>query len=269
MTEHDGYRLNAETPAARALQAEFAQRSAECAALPGARLNLRYGPHERHALDVFSAGPEAPALIFFHGGYWRAGSKDARRFAAPHWLARGVSWVAVNYRLTPEFGLADCVADARAGFAWISGNARAIGLNPDALHLSGNSAGAHLAAMVAAEYPACSLAVVSGLFDLIPLIKTEVNQWLRLDTSEARALSPVNHLPARPMPVLTGVGGAETEAFKTQSRRYGEACRRSGNPVRSLQSPGRDHFQMIAEFGQPGTPLFTALADMIVETTEL
>lgn len=78
MTEHDGYRLNTEAPEARVLQAEFAQRSAEAAVLPGARLNLRYSSHERRALDVFSAGPDAPALIFFHTGYWRAGCPGAR-----------------------------------------------------------------------------------------------------------------------------------------------------------------------------------------------
>lgn len=264
----DGYDLDASAPDVVALQAAFQARSDKAANLPGARLDLAYGSHPRHWMDVFSAGSDAPTLVFFHGGFWKAGSKDARRFPAPVWLARDVSWVCVNYRLVPEFGLADCVDDARAAVAWIAENAEGLKLDPDRLHVTGNSAGAHLAAMVAAADAETSglvksLAVVSGLFDLAPLTRARTNEWLRLSESDARGLSPSNHLCPRELPVLVGFGGAETEAFKSQSRGFARACLDAGNPVEVFQSPGADHFQIIGEYGTPGTLLFEHLTRLV------
>ena len=264
-----GYDLDA--AAAAPLQATYEPGSAEAAKLPNARLDLAYGSHARQRLDVFSAGPEAPTIVFFHGGYWKAGSKDSRRFPAKHWNARGISWVPVNYRLTPDHALADCVEDARAAVAWLAANADAIGINPSNLHLAGNSAGGHLAAMVAAADWADvqrpqgirSLCAISGLFDLHPLLSATANSWLGLDEASALMLSPQQHLPPSDIPVLVGCGGAETTAFKDQSRNYAQLCRQAGNPLDLFESPDADHFRIIGEFGIPGSPLFDRLKSQI------
>ena len=264
-----GYDLDPSAPAAQALQAAYLHQSDSAARLSGAKLELAYGPHPRQKLDVFSAGPEAPVIIFFHGGYWTAGSKDARRFPAPAWIKCGVSWVAVNYRLTPGNALADCVADARAATTWITKSATTLGLNRDALHVAGNSAGAHLAAMVsAANWPdrpkICSLGAISGLFDLSPLIRTDAQDWLCLTPKTALELSPIAHLPPPDMPVLLGWGGFETKAFADHSHLYAEQCRKAGIPTKVFTSPRADHFKIIGEFGTPGTPVFDLLLKQIL-----
>ncbi len=267
----DGYDLDPTAPVTMALQEDYERRSKSTAHLPIARLDLAYGPHPRQKLDVFSAGPGAPALIFFHGGYWRAGSKDARRFPALPWLERGVSWVAVNYRLLPDATLADAVADALAALSWLAANADDLDLDPEKLHVTGNSAGGHLAAMVAADGwpgrpPIASLTAISGLFDLDPLMTAKANDWLRLSAETVRDLSPTHHLPPLDLPVLLGWGGAETPEFAGQSRAYAEACRKNGNPVEIFDSAGADHFRIIGEFGAPGTPLFDNLHRLIAAT---
>jgi arylformamidase len=270
MTLVSGYDLDPTTPAAQALQAEYARLSARAATLEGARLDLGYGDHDRQRLDVFSAGPEAPAIIFFHGGYWRAGSKDARRFPAAPWHARGVSWVCVNYRLTPDFSLYYCVEDVLAATRWLHDNAAALALNPAQMHLSGISAGAHLAAMAAQPGPGRprfrSLSLISGLFDLTPLIGTSSNDWLRLDAKDASALSSVNHLPSPDLPIVIGYGGAETPAFKDQSALFADACRAGGNPVEMFESTDADHFGIIGEYGNPEALLFQKLAALLAQT---
>ena len=197
--------------------------------------------------------------------------EDSRRFPAKHWNARGISWVPVNYRLTPDHALADCVEDARAAVAWLAANADAIGIDPSNLHLAGNSAGGHLAAMVAAADWADgsrpqgirSLCAISGLFDLHPLLSATANNWLGLDDASARTLSPQQHLPPSGIPVLVGCGGAETTAFKDQSRNYAQLCRQAGNPLDLFESPDADHFRIIGEFGVPGSPLFDRLQRQI------
>ena len=118
--------------------------------MPGHAKDLAYGPHARQRLDIFSAGQDAPVLVFLRGGYWRVGEKEDRWFPALEWLPRGVSWVVPNYRLAPDASLPEIVADAQAVFDWLLAHGTSHGIDPAQIHLVGNSAGAHLAAMVAA-----------------------------------------------------------------------------------------------------------------------
>ena len=199
------------------------------------------------------------------------GSKDSRRFPAPAWNRRGVAWVAVNYRLLPANTLADAVSDARAAVRWLADHAGPYGIDTGQLHVTGNSAGAHLAAMVAAadwgseaQRPAvASLAVVSGLFDLAPLISTAANEWLRLTPESANAMSPAFRLPSPTLPVLVAWGGDETEAFSGQSQSFAQLCRANGNAVAVSRSPDADHFQIIGEYGAPGLPLFAEMSRLV------
>ena len=264
----NGYDLDPTTASARAAQAEYIRLSEEAARLECAQLDLAYGDdHPRQSLDVFSAGVNAPVLIFFHGGYWRAGSKNARRFPAIPWHTRGVSWVCVNYRLTPEHTLCDAISDVRCATQWLFDNAAAVGLNGSKMHVTGNSAGGHLAAIAASAaadgIAFRSLCAISGLFDLSPLLAAKGNAWLNLDPKSAAELSPVNRLPPPDLPIAIGYGGAETKEFALQSEAYAKACRTQGNLVSLFQSPGLDHFDIIGEYGRPGSTLFRNLEALI------
>ncbi|MDE0110802.1 MAG: alpha/beta hydrolase [Albidovulum sp.] len=267
-----GYDLDSSKPATVELQISYEERSIPCAGMPNAQLDIAYGPHPKNRLDIFPAAPEAPALVFFHGGYWRAGSKESRRFPAIEWNARGVSWVAVGYRLLPEFSLRQAVGDACFSVDWLLANAENHGICSARLHLVGNSAGAHLAAMAAARTNARnrrrgneikSLAVVSGLFDLSPLINAAANEWLRLTPRIARELSPSRNPPPKDVPVLVSWGGRETREFKQQSIDFANICRASGNAVQTAESANADHFQIIGEIGTPGTPVFDRLEGLV------
>ena len=267
-----GYDLDA--AAAAPLQANYEQGSTEAAKLPNARLDFAYGSHARQRLDVFSAGPEAPTIVFFHGGYWKAGSKDSRRFPAKHWNTLGISWVPVNYRLTPDNALADCVADARAAVAWLSANADATGIDPSNLHIAGNSAGGQsggnggrkpVGMMDSDRKGSARFARSAGCLIYTRCCRRQPTVGSALDEASARTLSPQQHLPPPDIPVLVGCGGAETAAFKDQSRNYAQLCRQAGNPLDLFESPVADHFRIIGEFGVPGSPLFDRLKSQIGE----
>lgn len=265
-----GYDLDGGTPEALATQAEYERLSQAASSLGGAQLDIAYGPHPRQKLDVFPAGRGAPVLVFYRGGYWKAGSKESRRFPALEWLPRGVSWVAVNYRLVPEARLADCVDDARASLAFLAANAGGLGLDAGQLHVVGNSAGGHLGAMLAAADwpdapPILSVTGISGLYDLVPLLKAAPNDWLCLDHRSAQALSPINHLPDPGLRVALCCGADETRAFKDQMATYATACRANGNPVAVFECPGADHFRVIGHLGTPGTALFSQLERLTEE----
>ncbi len=91
-------------------------------------------------------GRPLPAIVYFHGGGWVVGSLDthhrAMRFLA---LKSGCAVVAVDYRLAPEHPfpapLDDCVAAVRH----VRHHGTALGLDPDAIAVGGDSAGGNLA----------------------------------------------------------------------------------------------------------------------------
>lgn len=271
----DAYEIDSKIPDRVAIQARYAEASA--AAVQGnaaAALDIAYGPDPRQRLDILpaaGAAGSAPAILFFHGGFWTGGTKESRRFPATAWNARGVTWVSVEYRLTPAVTLDDIVGDVRKAVAWFHANARTYGCDPAALHVCGNSAGGHIAGMLAAggwhkahglpDDAVKSATAISGLFDLAPLLQTFVNAWLKLDDEGARRNSPMLLPPPRAgLPVVVSWGGRESTEFARQSRDYAAMCAHAGAGVTLADRADANHLSIIGDLAEPGSPLFTAMA---------
>jgi acetyl esterase/lipase len=113
------------------------------------RLRLRLDVHRRRDADH---GPQVrrPALIFVHGGGWIIGSKDQQGLPIlQHLAARGWVCFSINYRLSPRATYPDHVVDVKRAIAWVRTHAAEYGVDADFILVSGNSAGAHLAALAA------------------------------------------------------------------------------------------------------------------------
>ncbi len=96
------------------------------------------------------AGPH-PALVALHGGGWRLASGDIYRYLGP-WLAQhGYVVFATTYRLaTPGQGsFPEAVHDVRAAVQFVKAHAGELRVATDRIGLMGESAGGHLAALVA------------------------------------------------------------------------------------------------------------------------
>lgn len=268
----DEYEIDSKIPDRAEIQARYTAASAEATrGNPAAVLDVAYGSDPRQRLDILPAGRSgAPVILFFHGGYWTGGAKESRRFPARAWNARGVTWVSVEYRLTPAVTLDDVVADVRLSVAWLHANAGRYGCDAGAIHVCGNSAGGHIAAMLAADgwqdalsLPADvikSATAISGLLDLEPLRGTFVNGWLKLDAAGAARNSPIRLPPRAGLPVVVSWGGLESSEFARQSREYAEMCRRAGCVVTMADSPAANHLTIIGELAEPDSRLFAAMA---------
>ena len=228
-------------------------------------LDLAYGPTRWEKLDVFPTQAGAPLHIFIHGGYWQAQDKAH----CHHYLAAladaGIATAAINYTLCPPGNLDRIVDEVRRGVAFLWREAARFGYDRDRIHVSGHSAGAHLAAMVAATdwsllEPAMpqatirSAGLISGLFDLEPVRLTAANRALRLDEATARRNSPVRLWPARQMPLLVAVGGDESAEFRRQSLDFAKAWDAAGCRVETAIVEGTHHFDVIEEMMRAGQP---------------
>lgn len=223
----------------------------------------RFGPGEAERLDIYPAAALAPAPVFVyvHGGYWRALDADDSGFMAPALSALGVVTVAVNYALCPGVTLGEIVRQCEAALGWVFDHCERCGGDPARVHVGGSSAGAHLAAMLARDPRVASATLLSGLHDLEPVQAAEPNDWLRLTTAQARALSPVLLPPPRAgMPLLFAVAPTETREFQRQTWAQAARSAAAGCEVIAVPgTPGGNHFDLPLELADPRTPLHGAL----------
>lgn len=206
-------------------------------------------PHRRQVLA--SAG--APLLVYIHGGYWQRLSAADSLFNASDAVRHGVSLHAVEYTLAPAATVhqivQECVADVR----------RVLGLlDPVSVVVAGCSAGAHLAAMCAREPDIAAridgIALLSGIYDVRPIVRTPTNDPLGLTPGSAAEVSPMllpTTVPTKR--ALLAVGAYESSEFVRQNREYGERLARDGTDVQTEVVADRDHFDLPYDLLSPGT----------------
>lgn len=211
-----------------------------------ALLDVRYGPGPRQLVDIFPAeDPEAPALVFVHGGFWRALSKDAFSGLAGALRPQGITTVLVGYDLCPTVTLDALVDEITDAIAWSQTSLVSQGLRPRRLVLAGTSAGAHLIAMALSRRSVQSIdgvCLVSGIYDLAPVLRISVNTDIQLDESSARRNSPLHFLPRLHSPIVVAVGALESDAWRQQSAAMAKHCIDCGTDTRFVELPAAHHF---------------------------
>ncbi len=106
--------------------------------------NVAYGSHEANVLDIWIAEGEGPRplLVYIHGGGWIGGTKKRSLRQVRPFLDKGVSYAAVEYRLTGVAPLPAPVHDAARAIQFIRTKAREWNIRSDRIALTGGSAGA-------------------------------------------------------------------------------------------------------------------------------
>ena len=106
--------------------------------------NVSYGESQSNVIDFWKAtgkGPR-PLLVYIHGGGWTGGDKTRRGSDVKPFLDVGISYAAINYRLTSEAPLPAPVHDAARAIQFIRSKAKEWNIRPDRIALTGGSAGA-------------------------------------------------------------------------------------------------------------------------------
>lgn len=99
--------------------------------------------------DGHNANTSAPALLFYHGGGFRAGSPQAGFSIGEELAKHGIVMIAVEYRFTTDPATMDqIIADGKSSVRWTRENATILGIDPEKIIASGHSAGGYLAAAV-------------------------------------------------------------------------------------------------------------------------
>jgi arylformamidase len=212
----------------------------------GMHLDLRYGKAARNTWDIFPVSdPDAPCIVFIHGGYWQRNSKEqfANLIAGPH--ARGWSAALPGYTLAPDASLTGIVAEIGAALDWLGVHGPAHGINGPIV-LSGWSAGGHLTAMCLGHPLVKAGLAISGVFELGPVRDTYLNEKLRLTDEEIVTLSPMR-LPPVNKPLAIAYGTAELPALVADSRDLHARRSAAHMPGPLIPVPEANHFTIVHE----------------------
>lgn len=241
--------------------------------------DLYYGMGADERLDIFPSSKQpSPLLIFIHGGYWRAISKEDSCSMAAAFTSQGVAVACIEYTLAPEATLAEIVREVRSAVAWLYSNGSQYGIDINRIFVSGSSAGGHLASMLVSDNWQHQFQVpidvikgaliLSGLFDLRPLCDIYVNEWLGLTVEQSYKLSSLFQIPNSEYApkILLNVGAKETIGFKNQTEAYYWACRNKGLNVSLLNDKTSNHFNIVNKLADSQSGMFNSVLNMIQDT---
>ncbi|HUK34456.1 MAG TPA: alpha/beta hydrolase [Vicinamibacterales bacterium] len=98
-------------------------------------------------LDVYTrrgATTPQPTVIYFHGGFWAAGTKEGSLMSLVPWMEMGWNVVNVEYRLARVALAPAAVEDCLCALRFIAAQAKTYNVDVNRIVLTGESAGGHL-----------------------------------------------------------------------------------------------------------------------------
>lgn len=219
--------------------------------------DIAYGPHPRQRMDLYlpqqtgSGERNAPGILFFYGGAFRAGRKSEYRFVGEALTKAGITVAIPDYRICPAARFPDFVQDGALAAA------KFLELNsvPAGLFLMGHSAGAYIAAMLGANgsYLRASGVDRSAISGVIALSGRYHDSALQDAIAEvifcgpARGETrPTSFLGRDCPPWFLAAGAREGQIVLASKTALAADLRRTGNEVEEHLYPGTGHAGIIA-----------------------
>jgi acetyl esterase/lipase len=225
-------------------------------------------------LDVYkrrdTTAPQ-PTLVFYHGGGWIAGTKEAAFMSVVPWLEMGWNVVNVEYRMARVAPAPAAVEDALCALRFAVGQAKTYGIDTNRIVVSGESAGGHLA-LAAGMIPesagltrSCAGGGFAGSESGVPKVAAIINwygitdvadmlgganarsyavQWVGASSRGediAKSVSPLTYVRAGLPPILSIQGDADPIVPYSQNVRLRDALTKAGAVNELFTVPGGGH----------------------------
>jgi acetyl esterase/lipase len=225
-------------------------------------------------LDVYkrrdTTAPQ-PTLVFYHGGGWILGTKEASVMSIVPWLEMGWNVVNVEYRMARVALAPAAVEDSMCALRFVVDKAKDYGIDTNRVVVSGESAGGHLALAVgmipesAGFTRLCAGGAFRGSDTSVPKVAAIINWYGVTDVAEmlagpnarnyavqwlgtlpnrdevARAVSPLTYARSGLPPILSIQGDADPIVPYSQNVRLHDALRAAGASTELFPVPGAGH----------------------------
>ncbi len=241
-----------------------------------------------------SATPR-PAIVFIHGGGWRSGDKGGGQWRSlpMDYAARGYVCISINYRLTDEATVLDCIADCKCAVRWLRSNAKEYNVDPERIGAYGNSAGAHLVSILGLASAEAELEGDGPFLDESSLVQavccsappSDFENWgknrsgnatgtpsrlfgnTNVDAAKSQA-SPVTHANEQAPPFLIIHGTADKTVPVSQGDALHRELREAGaKDVTYLKIEGAGH-GVFNQHSERTLPAMRAFFDRVLQPTD-
>jgi len=263
----------------RNIAERHAARNEKALAAVGKPERVGYGPTEIEKVDIYrTKRPNAPTMIFIHGGAWRGGRSADFALYAEVFVKAGANFVAVDFNnvIETQGDLFPMVDQCRRAVAWVYRNAARFGGNVNETYLCSRSSGSHLAGcVVITEWEKQGLprdilkgAVLgSGMYDLKAVRLSKRGNYVKFTDEMEQALSAQRHIENIYIPLILAHGTLETPEFQRQTRDFAAALMAAGKPVQLIVGKGYNHYEMGETLGNPYAIMGRAALEMMKLTT--
>src|SRR4249920_993639 len=212
-----------------------------------------------------------PTLVFYHGGGWIGGTKEASFMSIMPWLEMGWNVVNVEYRMARVAEAPAALEDAMCALRYVVNNAKNNNIDINRIVVSGESAGGHLALAVgmvpstAGFTSICAGGGFTGNDSSLPKVAAIINWYGITDVNDmlggsnarsyavqwigsghdrdalAKSVSPIAYVRAGLPPILSIQGDADPIVPYSQNVRLHEALKKAGVVNELFTIPGGGH----------------------------
>ena len=226
-----------------------------------------FGAGPRQKLNIWvpegtQKSDRLPVLVWLYGGGWYSGARDDYGFAGRAFARAGFIVVIPDYRIVPDGHWPDFLQDSAAAVAWTAQNIADYGGDPARIALSGHSAGAYNAVMIALDPQWMKaagsdaavirgVAALAGPYDFYPFEPGGRADVAMGDIRPIEQTQPINFVRAAAPPLWLGHGSADTVVRVRNSRRLAAAMQRVGGSAQLRVYDGLSHNDLVMALTGP------------------
>lgn len=235
-------------------------------------LDISYGEHERHKLDVHvgtSRRGESlqPVVVYLHGGGYLRGSKESAHNVGEYFASLGLVGVSGTYRLAPEVQWPEGANDIGEMVEWIKKNIADHGGDPDRVFLVAKSSAAGHATTYALrpevlerEYPS-----VAGVVLISGSLGTGTEAYFGVENLEHKQI--FGNISQVEIPFLITHSEFDSESVSASALRLAfELTTDHGQMPRLRQLQGHNHYSPNISIGTSDRMLSDEILDFILFT---
>lgn len=238
--------------------------------------DLAYGTDPRQRLDLYvpdTLTNPAPVLLFFYGGSWEGGSKSYYKALGQAFASKGIIVAIADYRVYPQVRYPAFVEDGARAFAFLHAQVKTHDGDPARIFVSGHSAGAYIAMMLAADPrylrsagadPAGIRGVIgiAGPYDFLPL--QDENLIAIFGGANRPETQPITYIDGKRPPMLLTYGMDDTTVLPRNTLSLAAKLRSFDSPVDVKSYAGTGHIGIILSLA-PGFRGRTTLRQDILD----
>ncbi|CAH0050447.1 unnamed protein product [Clonostachys solani] len=176
--------------------------------------DLIYGPGDAHQLRYWrGVSPDAPIIVFIHGGSWRVGSylDSIGSTKVVHLLEKGYAFATVNYTLFPLVTVAEQVQEVANSLGYLTRNAARLEFDHSRIILMGHSSGAHTVTLLGTD---------TSYLDRAGVAIHNIRAVISLDGSNYNAMAEVLDSPGPVAENMIAGLGRNTDVLRAMSPTY-------------------------------------------------